>query len=468
MTPRAARLATLLILALGVRAASGQQPDPNRYPITVQQPTFRFGQNPVPGAAQAPMPGPMQPATAAPTESLRYPLPEPAGPPSPLVTAEPRTPNTEPQLPIPKGELFEPGRIIATVGDKFILYGDVSPIVNQLLQPMLDKATNPLEQHEIEKYREPLTRQTLNQMIETKLMYLEFERDLLKKAPKDKLAEVQANVTKKVSESFENDLREMRKKVADAKPDQIQELMRRDPNVTRLALLMRDNQVETLGELDLLLRRFGSTLEKQVRYYGEYKLGRTGIATHINFNPEVTHQEMLDYYYEHAADYAVPAKARFEILTAKSANFPNRGAAYSAIAAMGNEVFFGAPFKAVAQKSSQEPNAKQGGYYDWTSQGSLASEPINQALFTLEVGKLSQIIEDDQGYHIVRVIERTPAGQVSFLDAQKEIKKAIELRKRDGDYKKIVEKLSHGTQVWSIYDSSTATAPPQPGAPVPR
>jgi hypothetical protein len=229
--------------------------------------------------------------------------------------------------------------------------------------------------------------------------------------------------------------------------------------VPRLAVLMRDSNAESLGELDLALRRYGTTLEKQVRYYGEYKLGRSSIGKHINFKPEITHQEMLDYYRERSADYAVPAKARYEIMTVKFETFPTRADAFNAIAAMGNEVYFGAPFKAVAQRSSQEPNAATGGYYNWTSQGSLASKPIDEALFTLETGKLSQIIEDSRGYHIIRVIERTPAGQVPFLEAQKKIKESITSRKREADYKKFVQQLGKGTQVWTIYDEAIARQP---------
>jgi parvulin-like peptidyl-prolyl isomerase len=228
--------------------------------------------------------------------------------------------------------------------------------------------------------------------------------------------------------------------------------------VPRLALLMRDSKAESLAELDAALRRFGSTLEKEVRYYGEYKLGRSSVGKHINFKPEITHQEMLDYYREHAADYAVPAKARFEILTARYTNYPSAADAERAVGAMGNEVFFGTPFAAVAKRSSQEPNAQVGGYYDWTSQGSLASKSIDEALFSLEIGKLSQIIKDDRGCHIVRVIERSPTGQVPFLEAQKKIKEAITVQKREADYKKFVQQLGTGTQIWTIYDDATVTA----------
>jgi parvulin-like peptidyl-prolyl isomerase len=457
VTHQAARLAILLLLAVALRAVSAQQPPPQRYPLNVSQPAFQFSQSPPAVAAHPNAAGP-------PADTQRYPLPGSgpsiAQPPAP----SPQSPAPSTQPPPPAGEVFQPAQIVATVGDKFIFYGDVAPLVNQMLEPALAKATNDFERQQIEKYREPLTRQAIRQMVETKIMYMEFEREIAKNAPKDKLAEVRKNVEKKVFESFEAELADMRTKIAKAKPEEIPNLLKGDPIVPRLALLMKESNCESLSELDLALRRHGSTLDKQVRYYGEYKLGRSTIGKHINFKPEITHQEMLDYYREHAADYAVPAKVRFEILTARYSSFPTAAAAENAVATMGNEVFFGTPFAAVAKRSSQEPNAQSGGYYDWTSQGSLASKPIDEALFTLEVGKLSQIIKDDRGCHIVRVIERSPAGQIDFLDAQKKIKEAITTQKREADYKKFVQQLGKGTKVWTIYDDADAIARPPTGS----
>jgi len=288
-------------------------------------------------------------------------------------------------------------------------------------------------------------------------------RNIEKNAGRDKLPEVQKNIESKMSESFEKELTAMRKQVATAKPGEIQKLMQRDAIIPRLAVLMRDNQAETLQELDAILRRYGSSLSKQIRLYGEDRLGKDTVRRQVFTTDEVSHQEMLDYFAANAADFAVPAKARFEILTVKLTNFRTRNEAWNTLAQMGNEVYFGAPFATIARKHSQEPHAQEGGLYDWTTQGSLASKPIDQAIFTLEPNKLSQIIEDERGLHIVRVLERTAAGQVPFQEAQPKIKEAITLQKREAEYKKFVESLRTNTQVWTIYDDEIAVAR-EPGA----
>jgi parvulin-like peptidyl-prolyl isomerase len=124
---------------------------------------------------------------------------------------------------------------------------------------------------------------------------------------------------------------------------------------------------------------------------------------------------------------------------------------------MGNEVLLGGtPFAAVARKYSQEPHAQDGGYYDWVTAGSLASRPLDQAIFSLEIGKLSPIIEDHVGLHIVRVLERREAGYVSFQEAQPEIRKQIEAQKRAADQQKYLAEVRARTYVWTIYDPPDA------------
>jgi parvulin-like peptidyl-prolyl isomerase len=382
------------------------------------------------------------------------PIAEPAGPASPLAGAQ----------------LFEPTRTVAIVGDRHILYGEIGPTVEQILAPLAAQITSDYERKELEKVREQLTRQYLRQYVDTKLMYLEFERQLEKNAGRDKLVEARTGIERKMRESFEKDLLAMREKVAGAKAERIQELMRRDPTLPRLAMLMKQHQCETMQELDTVLRQYGSSLDKQIRFYGENILGRSTLGRQITTNPEVTHEEMLDYYAANADEFAVPAKAKFELLTVKFANHPTRNEAWNKLAQMGNEVYFGAPFATIAKKHSEEPRAAEGGAYDWTTKGSLASKVIDQAIFTLEPGKLSQILEDERGVHIVRVLEREEEHQVAFLDAQPSIKEAIVLKKREEDFKKALESQRTGVAIWTIYDEQPELArqPYQPGGTVPR
>jgi hypothetical protein len=476
---RACSIQVLACLALAVRSVGAQTyaPSPGERgdpysPLGPQsQMQTRYPQ-PLPPFAppQTPVPSPQptyqsQPANQP--QPIREPRPQQAGyvpnlgQPSTAPIAEPAPPPAS--IPAqPQDQLFEPNKVIATVGSEFILYGDISGAVEQILAPILPQVRTETDRAELQKIRAQLTKQMLGQMINTKLMYLEFLRMVEKNAGRDKLPEVQKNIEVQMAKKFEEELTAMRSKVATAPPAEIQKLMQRDMIMPRLAVLMRDNQAETMQELDALMRGYGSSLSKQIRLYGEDRLGKDTVRRQVFTNEEISHLEMLDYFAANAAEFAVTAKARFEMLTVKFANFPStpdgRNEAWNRLAQMGNEVYFGAPFATIARKHSQEPNAEKGGLYDWTTQGSLASKPIDQAVFSLELNKLSQIIEDERGFHIVRVLERTDAGQVPFQEAQPKIKEAITLQRREAEYKKFVESLRTKTKVWTEYDDETALA----------
>ena len=453
-----------------VPSLSGQaQPAPAPYQPGMQQPYVPY--RPAPSAVQQPPQGSLRyplgpaeqppvapPASAQPPQNAQPPIPNQSiplqpGPPQPGAAAngEVGEANTSDK------DIFQPGQIVAVVGNQYILYGDVQSQLHQYIAPAYAKAKSQAEIEQIDAARDKLARQILDSMVTNKLMYLEFIREVEKKAGAN-ADEAKADIAIKIRENFDRELISTHQKVLEATPEELEELMKKDPYIPRLAVMMKENDLLLLADLDAFLRKGGSSLEKQRRAWGEYNIGRMGIRDKVNLNPEVSHQEMIDYYREHIGEFGVLAKAKFEILTVRFDKFPSKEAAWQAIAAMGNEVFFGAPFAAVAKKSSQDPNAAKGGQYDWTNQGSLASEVIDQAIFSLEVGKLSQILEDDRGFHIVRVVERQDAGQVPFVEAQKKIKEAIIAAKKDKEFKAYAAGLKSKTPVWTIYDEATEVA----------
>lgn len=418
-----------------VAAASATEPGSLRYPLgpVAGQPTY---------APPAAGPGP--------SASLRV---ETAGSRAGLA------PSTQASELAGPADLFQRGQTVAIVGDKYILYGDVAPTVDLILWPYLAKATSDAQRQAILAQREPLTRSVLQQMVQTKMLYLEFERSMpaeLKNNP-TKRAEVRAKMDRQIRQAFDAALESAREKVASAPPEEVEKSLRQDV-VVRLAWLMHQQRLESLRDLDAALRQLGGSLDQQVREFGEMQLGFEAARRHLKKQYEITHQEMLDYYRAHAADFYMPAKARFELLTVKFANFGgDKAAAWDYLARMGNEVLLGGtPFAAVARKYSQEPHAQDGGYYDWVTAGSLASRPLDQAIFSLEIGKLSPIIEDHVGLHIVRVLERREAGYVSFQEAQPEIRKQIEAQKRAADQQKYLAEVRARTYVWTIYDPPDA------------
>ena len=462
MPSRAFIPATLLLLALGVRAGFAQQtspqaPPPSPFSAPRSDPYFP----PAPLAPNQPGIGQRFPIVNQPSPVPRLGFAEEVAE-APVATPQALVQDVEPEALTP-GDLFRPGQTVARVGDQIILYGDVASMADQVLAGQAAKVKNVYQKTEYETLREQVIQQFTRQLVETKLRYLEFRRMMATKA-KDKLAEAESEINKNVKKAFDDGLAEMQEKMATATAKETAELMQRDIVLPRLALLMKEHNLQTMGQLDADLRSYGSSLDKQLAMFREHNLGIQAIHDRIGKKPpEITYFEMRDYYRKHADKYAIPTQARFEILTVLFTSFPDRQSAWNQLGKMGNAVFTGEPFEKVAKASSQEPNASRGGQYDWTRQGSLASDVIDKAVFSLPLDRLSNRLEDDRGFHIVRVKERKEASQISFTDAQKEIKDILQKEKRDAKVKEVLESLRKETTVWTIYDDQPELAR-RPGA----
>jgi parvulin-like peptidyl-prolyl isomerase len=330
----------------------------------------------------------------------------------PIIEAPPAT-APQPAAPPIGGRVFTPGETIAIVGDQHILVGDMLGDINQMLAPYADKASP----EELEEQRQKMIRQFLPNMIDNKILYLEF----LRQVPKDKVGEVQKRVTTEFDEQ-------------------------------KLEAAVQRAKVNSPAELDAMLRQYGSSLEKQRRTYMEQQLGRAMLGKVINYKPEITHEEMLAYYKEHAKDFDIPAKASWEQLSVKFENHPSKEAAWQKLSGMGNEVLRGAQFAAVAKKHSEEPCASDGGYHEPVTRGALASDVLDKAIFSLPTKRLSPILEDATGFHIVRVLERSDDSRVDFVKAQEEIKEKIRQQKVKEQIQAQIAKLKKKTKVWTAFD----------------
>jgi parvulin-like peptidyl-prolyl isomerase len=277
----------------------------------------------------------------------------------------------------------------------------------------------------------------LKQTVETKLAYLDFLRNV----PPERLETIQ----EKLDEQFDE---------------------------TQLDKAMQKAGVNSPAELDQKLREFGSSLKKQRRAFAEQVLAREMVRQKVDPEEEVTHEEMLSYYREHEADYFVQSKARWEQLEIRFDKFPSKAEAYRALAELGNEVLRGAPFAEVARRGSHDLNAEKGGVQDWTTKGSLRAKVLDEALFSLPIGQLSTIIESDNAFHIVRVIQRQEDTVVPFEEAQVEIKEKIRKQRFREQMTAYLDKIREQTPVWTIFDQPSteeiARPPAQPYGLSPR
>lgn len=352
----------------------------------------------------------------------------PGPPPLETWSPSPRTSSLPPQPPPRREEASQLAtgtipatQIIAEVGDQVILAGDILPQIDEALAPMAARFTRP----EVERARREQLERLLPRVMESKLLYLDF----LSEIPQEHVGEIR----RRVGQAFDRE---------------------------RLPDLIEKAECTGPLEYEQHLRKYGSSIAKQRNLFIENAFAAEMLRKNVNRDVEVTFDEMLDAYEQNLEKYRVPAQATWERLSVHFDRTPSRKAAWRQIAEMGNRIYLGgADFAEVARTQSHGVRAEKGGRHVDTTPGSLRSRVLDQAVFSLPPGKLSQILEDERGYHIIRVIERTDAGVVPFEEAQEKIRDEIRAEKLNAQVKTYLDRLRAKTAIRTIFDNHS----PPPG-----
>lgn len=190
---------------------------------------------------------------------------------------------------------------------------------------------------------------------------------------------------------------------------------------------MKMYKVGTLAELKSLFENeFGTTIERERQLFVDQVIAENWLKIKVQpADAECTYPQMREYYETNIKDFEITGKVRWEQVSAHFSKYSSEEEAYEKVRQMGNMIVAGAPFPEVAKGGSDSINAKNGGLHDWTEQGSLRSKIIENELFTMPVNRLSRIIRDDTGFHIVRVVERQDKSYQDFKQLQKEITEKI-------------------------------------------
>lgn len=113
-----------------------------------------------------------------------------------------------------------------------------------------------------------------------------------------------------------------------------------------------------------------------------------------------------------ASHILVPTKAEAEKIIAEARKAPQR-------------------FAELAKQHSQDPgSAANGGDLGLNARGALAAKSLEDAIFSLKIGEISNPVESDFGFHVVRLTAVQAAKTASFDELKKDL--AAEIAKQKG------------------------------------
>jgi peptidyl-prolyl cis-trans isomerase C len=119
----------------------------------------------------------------------------------------------------------------------------------------------------------------------------------------------------------------------------------------------------------------------------------------------------------------------------------------------------GEPFEQVAKEYSLSPDREQGGDLGYFSRGQMP-DAFDEVVFKLPVGRLSDLVKTDYGYHIFLVEERRRAQRLTLSEVRDEIEMQLRREKEEAAYQAWLQEL--GAQAVIEVDWTLLNEPHQP------
>lgn len=341
-----------------------------------------------------------------------------------MATAAPPAPVSEPEP-----ATIDGCQVIARIDGQVVLACELLWRVNIKLEQHRDQ----IPPGQYEAVRDQLMQMTLVGMIDQKLLYSEFRHNV----PPENMPRIEDNLRPFFEEK-------------------------------EVPRLMGELNVKSQRELEQELTRLGSSMADARQSFNEHVIASEWIRSKIKVSDDVTPEELVEYYQKNREKFEFPAKVRWEELMVRKSGIPAQAAqSYARLAQMGNTAWQRATtnppastpiFADVAKAQSEGSNAKEGGLYDWTSQGSLKAQVVDNALFTMPVGQMSPILDSGTAFHIVRVLERTEAGCKPFSEVQNDIRDLLKDERMGAAQRKYLAELRKNAKVWTVYTGNVSVA----------
>jgi parvulin-like peptidyl-prolyl isomerase len=219
-------------------------------------------------------------------------------------------------------------------------------------------------------------------------------------------------------------------------------------------------EVNTEAELRRKLLESGESLDQIKELQRGNFIAQQYLRSVLFPRLEVSREEMVDYYKLHRDEFRERDGVVWSEILVTFEKFGTRDEAYEKALQLVQQLRAGGDFAEIAKSESDGATAPNGGRWDITEKGSYIVKAVDEAIFKLPRGNISDPIEGPKGWHIVRVEQRREGVETGFVDAQDKIRNLIKEQKINKESQRYVQELTVKAHISTIFDQPSQTNRP--------
>ena len=212
------------------------------------------------------------------------------------------------------------------------------------------------------------------------------------------------------------------------------------------------------GQLQEMLKREGRTLESYKNHIRDQILVSKITQFEIGNRVKVSEKSIIKYYKKNQKDFWEEGKVRTRhilFISERGSSENRRRAKLRQAKKVLSEIRKGSDFSKLAIKYSEDVSASSGGDVGFVKRGKMVRE-FEGAVFSLKPGQISDIVETEYGYHIIKVDEVLPGKTLTLKDVKNRIHKILSMQKQKQVYDDWINELKKSAFIEvTLFDEPT-------------
>ena len=163
----------------------------------------------------------------------------------------------------------------------------------------------------------------------------------------------------------------------------------------------------------------------------------------------ISDKDTKDYYDEHMDLFKQPEKIQASHILVKveqGADESVKAEALKKIKKIQKELKTGGDFAELAKKYSDCPSKAKGGDLGSFGRGQMV-KPFEEAVFSLKPGEISDIVETDFGYHLIKAGDKKAEVITDYKDIKEKLAQYLKQMKTSEEVKKYIESLKEKAKI---------------------